>query len=269
MNKKNKKETEKKTIDIESTFAEMAKDFFQASFKLQEGNKSAENFGRGLACYLTIWDARSKWSKWGFFKSGKTGLKPVVKAIQSFSSVSDSNIETAGQEFTNLLNTLYCSAFRNHEKEASKSILEVYDLKKIFMSIEKDEKELEKEESELLKAIEEEIPAEDWKKTRLGDWLFKGSETLKDIGTTIGSKSVNAIAEILAAAGGMWNTLTSISRALSGANRYKKTLEKLEKYRDEYYLKISKFIAQIQKGIKKQYAMNKIALGKEVDEAIR
>ena len=62
---------------------ERVKQFFRLSH-CDDKKERCENFGKALGCLWAIYENRSWWNRWGLFKSGKTGLKPVAGKIKDF-----------------------------------------------------------------------------------------------------------------------------------------------------------------------------------------
>ena len=58
----------KKVNDQEIEYVNIAENFFEAALQEKDLNKSTIAFGKGLACFVCIYDSRSWWNKHSPFK---------------------------------------------------------------------------------------------------------------------------------------------------------------------------------------------------------
>ena len=108
----------KKVNDQEIEYVNIAENFFEAALQEKDLNKSTIAFGKGLACFVCIYDNQSWWSKHSPFKSIFTGVRPLAKAINKFKNVDSKQTEKASKALNEMLDTLYLTVFRNHSIEA-------------------------------------------------------------------------------------------------------------------------------------------------------
>lgn len=87
---------------------ERVKQFFRLSH-CDDKKERCENFGKALGCLWAIYENRSWWNRWGLFKSGKTGLKPVAGKIKDFVKSEEGYF---GKKFLSLLKVLSISVLR-------------------------------------------------------------------------------------------------------------------------------------------------------------
>lgn len=104
------KEIEFKSGD-EKNNMERVKRFFELSHS-GEKQQNCEYFGRALGCLWAIYENRSWWNRWGLFKSGKTGLKPVAEKIKDFVKSGEGYF---GRTFLELLKVLTKSVLRGEK----------------------------------------------------------------------------------------------------------------------------------------------------------
>ena len=90
---------------------ERVKQFFELSH-CEDKEKRCENFGKALGCLWAIYENRSWWNRWGLFKSGKTGLKPVAGKIKDFVKSEEGYF---GKKFLSLLKVLTKSVLRGEK----------------------------------------------------------------------------------------------------------------------------------------------------------